>query len=123
MPNFILKPFCKMVFIILILLTSHFLSLTTFTHICNFIESSLDSYYITNSMSYDDEWSSGGPLKWYEKIIIGSVITLCIFAGIYMSIWIASVELNVYVLFILWVFICVIILTMFQVKRSINHGK
>ena len=73
-------------------------------------------------MSYDDEWPSGCPLKWYEKIIIGSVITLCIFTGIYMSIWIASVEMNVYVLFILWVFICMIILTMLQVKRSINHG-
>jgi hypothetical protein len=73
-------------------------------------------------MIYDDEWPSGCPLKWYEKIIIGSVITLCIFAGIYMSIWIASVEMNVYVLFILWVFICMIILTMLQVKRSINHG-
>ena len=36
-------------------------------------------------MSYDDEWSSGCPLKWYEKIIIGSVITLCIFSGIYLS--------------------------------------
>jgi hypothetical protein len=73
-------------------------------------------------MSYDDEWPSGCPLKWYEKIIIGSVTTLCIFAGIYMSIWIAAVEMKIYVLFILWVFICVIILTMFQVKRSINHG-
>jgi len=73
-------------------------------------------------MSYDDEWPSGYPLKWYEKIIIGSVITLCIFTGIYMSIWIASVEMNIYVLFILWVFICMIIFTMLQVKRSINYG-
>jgi hypothetical protein len=72
-------------------------------------------------MRYDDEGPSGCPLKWYEKIIIGSVITLCIFTGIYMTIWIASVEMNVYVLFILWVFICMIILTMLQVKRSINH--
>jgi hypothetical protein len=73
-------------------------------------------------MSYDDEWASGCPLKWYEKIIIGYVITLCIVRGIYMSIWIVSVEMNIYVLFILWVFICMIILTMIQVKRSINHG-
>ena len=74
-------------------------------------------------MSYDDEWPSGCPLKWYEKIIIGSVITLCVFTGIYMSIWIASVEMNVYVLFILWVFICMIIWNMILVKRSINQGR
>ena len=60
-------------------------------------------------MSDDVEWPSRCPLKWFEKIIIGSVITLCIFTGIYMSIWIASVEMNIYVLFILWVFICMII--------------
>jgi hypothetical protein len=55
-------------------------------------------------MSYDDEWPSRCPLKWFEKIIIDSVITLYIFTGIYMSIWIASVEMNIYGLFILWGF-------------------
>ena len=74
-------------------------------------------------MINNDEWILGRPLKWYEKIIISSVITLCIFSGIYLSIWIASIEMNVYVLFILWIFICMIIWNMILVKRSINQGR
>jgi hypothetical protein len=74
-------------------------------------------------MSNNGEWMLGRPLKWFEKIIIGSVITLCVFSGIYLSIWIVSIEMNVYVLFILWVFICMIIWNMILVKRSINQGR
>jgi len=39
-------------------------------------------------MSNNGEWMLGRPLKWYEKIIISSVITLCVFRGIYLSFWI-----------------------------------
>ena len=74
-------------------------------------------------MSNNGEWMSGRPLKWYEKIIISSVISLCVFSGIYLSIWIVSIEMNVYVLFILWVFICMIVWNMILVKRSINQGR
>jgi len=42
-------------------------------------------------MSNNGEWMLGRPLKWYEKIIISSVISLCVFSGIYLSIWIASI--------------------------------
>jgi hypothetical protein len=114
------KPFCKLVFIMLILLTNRFLS-RPFLLIYVIYRIFLDGYYITNNMSYDNEWPSRCPLKWFVKIIIDSVITLYIFTGIYMSVWIASVETNIYVLFILWVFICIILLTMLQVKRNINH--
>jgi hypothetical protein len=79
-------------------------------------------YVITNNMSDEDEWPSGRSLKWYEKIIISSAISLCIFSGIYISIWIASVEMNIYVIFIIWIFICMIVWTMLQVKKSINYG-
>jgi len=74
-------------------------------------------------MSNNGEWMLGRSLKWYEKIIISSVIVLCVFSGIYLSIWIFSIEMNVYVLFILWVFICMIVWNMILVKRSINQGR
>ena len=74
-------------------------------------------------MSNNGEWMLGRRLKWYEKIILSSVITLCVFSGIYLSIWIVSIDMNIYVLFILWVFICMIIWNMILVKRSINQGR
>ncbi len=48
----------------------------------------------------NDGWTLGCPLKWYEKIIISSAITLCILSGFYPSIWITSIEMNVYAIFI-----------------------
>ena len=81
------------------------------------------SYHIINNMSDEEELPSGRSLKWYEKIILNSVISLCIFIGIYMSIWIGSVEMNIYGIFVIWIFICMIILTMLQVKKSINYGR
>ena len=70
----------------------------------------------------NDERILGRPLKWYEKLIINSVIALCIISGFYLSIWIAYIEMNVYVIFIIWVLICMIVRTMLLVKKSINQG-